>query len=127
MSKDVTIDLAYLSRNCKTTYEREIILLESERILNPRTDITIHMNTRLLVEKLYNITVEQQLYIERYLDDLIILQPLNIDLPFPSVWREFYSIYSLNLESFRDHVYFQRNGFATPFYMSPGVMRIAYH
>lgn len=48
------------------------------------------MNTRLLVEKLYGVTVNQQLQVEKYLDEKADISPLDIDhlIDFPVVWRD---------------------------------------
>jgi hypothetical protein len=61
----------------------------------PHKDVPI--KTRIMVEELYNITVEQQISIELYLRSLEEYQP--IDHPFfldlcPSVWQEYFDIYS---------------------------------
>lgn len=45
------------------------------------------INTRILVEKLYNVSIAQQITIENYLDNKNDISPLEIDLEFPEVWR----------------------------------------
>jgi hypothetical protein len=54
--------------------------------------VNIGMNTRLLVEKLYEISVQKQLEIENWLMENE-LGPLNFDLPFPAEWRENWDTY----------------------------------
>lgn len=44
-------------------------------------------NTRLLVEKIFQVSVAQQEEIEGYLDSLDTRKPLNIDLQVPDAWR----------------------------------------
>ncbi len=57
----------------------------------------VPMNTRFLVERLYGVSVEHQLIIERYLDSLDVVCPLNhpiLDLYMPPVWKHYFSHYS---------------------------------
>lgn len=62
-----------------------------ERIQSP-------MNTRNLVERLYGISVSEQLTIEQYLDELNEIQNLKIDIEVPPQWR-------YNTEMFVTHEY----------------------
>lgn len=62
-----------------------------ERIQTP-------MNTRNLVERLYGISVDEQLTIEQYLDDLTEIKNLEIDIQVPELWR-------YNTEMFVTHEY----------------------
>jgi hypothetical protein len=68
-------------------YKFETILLyettEKDKLIK-MINRDINMKTRLLVEKLQNITVEQQLIMEKYLDSIQQIQPLN--LPFIDVF-----------------------------------------
>jgi len=68
-------------------YKFETILLyettEKDKLIR-MINRDINMKTRLLVEKLQNITVEQQLIMEKYLDSIQQIQPLN--LPFIDVF-----------------------------------------
>lgn len=51
--------------------------------------------TRLLVEQLYNISVETQLYIENYLDNLEIITQLDLScLSFPESWHHYSIVYT---------------------------------
>lgn len=57
--------------------------------------------SRLLVSKLWNIDVEQQLRIERYLDSLMTIVPLRciwIDDVVPESWKQYFETYSLSLK-----------------------------
>lgn len=50
-------------------------------------------NTRKLVSRLYNIAEDKQLQTEKYLDNLNVIQPLEIDLDFPALWRKTWDRY----------------------------------
>jgi hypothetical protein len=55
------------------------------------------MKTRLLVERLYGISVEQQLSVEAYLDgleDVTPLCPISIDSDWPAAWLHYWNTYS---------------------------------
>lgn len=65
------------------------------RIISP-------INTRLLVERIFQIPLNRQYEIERYLDDLNTIQPLEIDLDVPECWIynwENFVIPEMDLES----------------------------
>jgi hypothetical protein len=54
------------------------------------------VNTRLLVERLYGITVEQQYYLEKLLDSKQDLNPINDDLLVsgcPQSWKDYWATY----------------------------------
>jgi len=76
-------------------WEREQVLgLDYKNI--PRR--AVGMNTRLLVERKYGISIEIQLKIEKYLRELEVLQPLDVpcfDLMTPQSWRD----YAFNYQS----------------------------
>jgi hypothetical protein len=57
----------------------------------------IPMNTRFLIEKQFGFTVEAQLSLEKYLDSLNELQPLDhwsLDLIMPQLWRDHFDRYA---------------------------------
>jgi hypothetical protein len=58
------------------------------------------MGTRLLFEELFGITVEEQIYTEKYLDNLERLQPL--ELPFmelaPDSWADYHDKYQFTIQ-----------------------------
>jgi hypothetical protein len=65
-------------------------------------DVPVGMGTRLLVEKLYGITVESQIKFEDYLDSLEVLCPLEwpiIDLLVPPSWVHYFVQYSEPVKS----------------------------
>lgn len=58
--------------------------------------------TRLLVEQKYGITMEDQRSIEKYFDELEVLQPLEkteIDLMMNPIWKDYFSKYSLDINA----------------------------
>lgn len=74
-----------LERHVINPYYREQMF---EALEHGVPDVEIGMNTRLLVEKLYGITVEAQIEAEEYLDSLTRLQPLRFDRLLPRVpWQ----------------------------------------
>jgi len=82
-------------------YERE----EFQRMMDDMRmkglpDIPVPLNTRLLVEKLYKVPIHVQLDIERYLDSLHTLTPLeipHIDRFINRVWSHYYEHYAVNV------------------------------
>lgn len=89
------IDLRrYLSKDKSISmWEREQL---QEAMLMKWKDLGVApgSKTRLLVEQLYGISVESQIRIEKYLDDLNSIQPLRIELDFDPSWQEYYNSYS---------------------------------
>jgi len=72
----------------------------------------IHIETRLLVERLYGISVEAQHANERYLDSLDDVQPLSLDLPWPKSWKDNDMYYTRQATRHHDP-HFERKGFVT--------------
>lgn len=63
------------NKHIKNTYLREQWFhVKNQEIENKE----VHINSRMLVEKLYSISIPKQLEIEKYLDSLNVLQPLEI-------------------------------------------------
>lgn len=91
----------------------------------PRAEV--HDNTRLLVEKLYGITVEQQIYHEEYLRSLNEITELVFDLPFPKCWLKNDSEYCLYTERVGADPFFTKTGFTTLAYSSPDELRVFRH
>lgn len=81
---------AYILRTCPEDVERELRYVENSghwmkgkysqayTSLNKTLKLTPR-RTRLLVEQLFNIPIDVQITFEKYLDSLIVLQPLNVD------------------------------------------------
>jgi len=67
---------------------REIINLDWREVIRP-----VGNNTRLLVERLYQISVEEQKMIEQYLHDKEELTPLLIDINYPREWIDYFNKY----------------------------------
>lgn len=60
----------------------------------------VPINTRKLMERLFAVTVDQQISVERYLDSLSELRPLDLDqfsIPFPDVYRHYFDNYSMSV------------------------------
>jgi hypothetical protein len=69
----------------------------------PQRDVPF--NTRLLVEKMYGISVEVQIRVENYLDSLNQLQELRgpiLDLKFPRSWEVYYERYNYSCLEYRE-------------------------
>lgn len=83
------------------TYEREKLLeaskISSNEIRSWETLHPVGISTRLLVEDMYGITIEQQKRIEAYLDSLTTLQELEISdiIDFPPAWADYFTNYCL--------------------------------
>lgn len=87
--------------------DRRIDQFERERILAALDDITtddirnweqnnpIGSSSRALVEEMYGITIEQQLAVEKYLDEKTDLEPLNLTevVDFDKSWSDYYCKY----------------------------------
>jgi len=99
----VTVDVSYEAVIQTINKARGMSSWEREAFLSMMSDTrnvplgVVGQNTRLLVEKLYGITVEQQLQIENYLQGIIQIQVLDhptINDIMPQVWKDYYSSYS---------------------------------
>jgi hypothetical protein len=79
-------------------YQRQVLLnaLSDEDI---RLEVEPGIGTRLLFEELYGIRVEEQQYIEKYLDSLNVLTPLELSFMdmAPVSWRQYHETYQLQL------------------------------
>lgn len=71
-------------------YKREIYLKALQADNRPTT---VGDSTRMLVDRLYGISLRQQLDIEEYLRSLDTLQPLQIILDWPETWTRYYATY----------------------------------
>jgi hypothetical protein len=82
------------------SYKRSAILdaVNHEKELRGIQVNTAGPRTRLLVEKMYGISITEQLRIEAYLDSLEVVQPLKFPtLIFPRDWTHYYVNYSRNV------------------------------
>jgi len=86
-------DVRHVIKTWRNTYEREQ-LLEALGSKVPIRDVPL--NTRLLVERLYGLSVERQHIIEKYFDKCEVIQPIPSELVtdvIPRVWNEFFINY----------------------------------
>lgn len=75
-------------RLADSRYKNHMFVTMFETMKHKRPErIKTPMQTRLLVERMFNIPVSRQLEIETYLDELNEITPLNIDIDVPDVWR----------------------------------------
>jgi hypothetical protein len=87
------VDVRHIVDNCRNTYEREKL---QEAIRHPIAFRSTPINTRLLVEKLYSVSVEHQIEIEKYFDGLNEITPINHDLVLMNmkpVWSHYWENY----------------------------------
>lgn len=86
-------DVRHFVKNSRllTWWERETLL---PVLGKPVPYVEVPFRTRLLVERLYGITVEQQRQVEAYLRSLQKLQELEMPFPFPDVWSQYFETYS---------------------------------
>jgi len=87
----------YLDRKGGSLYEREQMLLAMKAGDGQYPTKKTGLATRLLVEKLYRISVSTQLAIEDYLGSLKSIQILDhesIDSVIPALWKQHYTDYS---------------------------------
>jgi hypothetical protein len=91
-------------------------------------DYEIGLGTRLLVENLYGIPIGVQLSVEKYLDSLTTLQPLDLTmLPLPKLWYDTDLRYSALVIRGQKDPFFCLTGFSTPAYLSPGLLTTYLH
>jgi len=98
--------IAYGKKTTNNMYEKHLWIEMETYFKNNKTfDNKVKINTRLLVERKYNISIELQLKIEEYLDSITVLQPLQI----PDILQyyhkdalHFYDINSIGYCSFKE-------------------------
>jgi hypothetical protein len=91
-------DVRHLIANWRNTWEREQLQEALEFSKHSVLEIATPMNTRLLVEKKYGIDLETQLSIEKYIDSLDVLQPLDHELILMimnPIWLDYWNKYVL--------------------------------
>jgi hypothetical protein len=84
-------------RIADNTYERQLyleIFSNYDSKFNELLNTTVGDRTRILVEKKYKIPVDVQIYVENYIDNLTILQPLELPCLFPFMHRDCFDYYS---------------------------------
>lgn len=94
-------DVRHMVQNWRNTWEREQLL---EAISHPVINVPVGTRTRLLVEKLYGITVSQQLLTEELLDSKADVLPFTVPFDFPVPWQHYFNAYVLDNENNRPSV-----------------------
>ncbi len=117
---------SYANHSSNTYYKSKMLSAVEQIEKFGLPDEEIHIETRMLVEKLYSISVGQQLLVESYLDSLCELRPLELDLPFPRLW--FSNDVEYTLWSAKDHdLPFEKKGFSTAAWLNDNTLRIFHH
>lgn len=81
-------------------YEQELFRQATVYLSKNKLDLEPGINTRLLVEQLYGIAVEDQISIEKYIDGLTEITVLNhptIDKYLKKDWIDYYNTYTIKL------------------------------
>jgi hypothetical protein len=89
------VDVRKTIANWRNTYEREQL---QDALEHPVAFRETLINTRLLVEKLYHISVEHQLEIEKYFDSLDTIIPISIEqvkINMSPIWAHYWDNYVL--------------------------------
>jgi len=125
--KDVRVMIGKKHAGFGNVYEKQIMdecLAEIESKGMP--NVEIRDETRALVEKLYGIDVNTQRSCEDYLDGLKVLQPLELDLPYPVLWKTIDDIYCMDA-SREETPHFERKGFTTAAWHSSTILKYYQH
>jgi hypothetical protein len=91
-------DVHHMVKNWRNEWERNEML---EALRHPILHVEVGIRTRMLVEKLYGLTIQQQLDFERYLDSLDVLQPLKLTFDVPADWMDYYDKYVMPFDGTR--------------------------
>lgn len=59
------------------------------------------MSTRMLCERIYGMTIEEQLRVENEFKQTTTLKPHHSTMEFPVLWKEYYARYSANIRDFK--------------------------
>jgi len=122
------INETFLRKHSLDSYQYETTV-ESfknyEKFGIPEIEITI--GTRMLVERLYGITILKQLEVENYLDGLHELCELDVDLPFPKEWYQNDFTYSAEVSRYNTDPEFIKTGYTTPCYVDAQTIRYFHH
>lgn len=79
----------------------------------------IHSDTRALVSNLYGLSIEFQLFYEKYLDNLTELQPLSFfGLNLPKDWYTYDLEYSVFVPEYTRDINFVKTGYTTPAFLN---------
>lgn len=122
------VDDDFLLKHSENSYHYELNRTSRDYLNQygvPEVDIT--NGTRMLVERLYGITICKQMEVETYLDGLTEICELDIDLPFPKDWYNNDFTYSAFVPRFSVDPEFVKTGFTTPVYVDAQTVRYFHH
>lgn len=110
-----SLDKTFFEKHAENSYHRELYMQAKQFVDDYGIpDVEITLGTRLLVERLYGVTVEKQIEIERYLDALTEIVELELDLPFPTEWYKNDFDYSAFVPRRETDPEFVKTGYVTP-------------
>lgn len=88
----VSRSIAVVSKNM-SQYDREWLLGFGGKVPEPTL---VGPKTRKLVEELYGVTIQQQLALEKYFDEVQVIEPIpQMGVEYPSDWTDFFERYSV--------------------------------
>lgn len=124
----VSVDSVFLRKHTENTYQFETISESVDFITKTGVpDIEITNGTRMLVERLYGITIAKQVECEKYLDSLNELIELDLDLPFPRDWYRNDFEYSAEVLRHDADPEFIKTGFVTACYVDHQTVKYFHH
>jgi len=92
-----------------------------------RINVDIHDNTRALVHRLYGIDGPKQIELEKYLDNLNEIVPLNLDLAYDPSWYKMANEYIVDSPGGRAGVSFVKTGYTTLAYLQDDFLSVYRH
>lgn len=90
-TKHVTQKRLNTAIDMQSVWYREQMLMA---IKNPIPDKPVHMNTRMLVSRLFDISVDKQLEIENWFKNSQCIEPLNFNIDLPKSWKHYWDNYT---------------------------------
>lgn len=119
----------FIIRNVKNSWERDWYVEALDYTSEYGVPMyEIHPETRALVAELYNIPIEYQLHLEKYLDELTELQPLSLfGLEVPKAWTIYDRDYSVLVDEYDRNISFNMTGFYTPAFLNEVDMVVYQH
>lgn len=135
VTSDVKLDLNFVKKNSNSVYKLEEIVDmynsngESFELRSDVINCKVEMASRLIVQNLWGITIEQQILAEEYLKNLNIIQQLDLSdfLNYPDLWKWNYNTYVREVPYYNKNLFFQKRGFETIFYMDANTRVSWYH
>jgi hypothetical protein len=124
----VSVDSAFLRKHTPNTYQYEMQMSSLEYLEKTGIpDVEITIGTRMLVERLYGISILKQMECEKYLDELTELCELDLDLPFPKEWYENDFTYAAFVPRYQTDPEFIKTGYTTACYVDDQTVRYFHH